>query len=103
MLLVAPLQEDCERRFRYTADGGIRPAVPSDRGATETCARLGLNSPRLRKLRAGAIDGAIHNLHDLTGQELARFAQTLLLKDSSGMFPEFCLQVVGVLQGLTPP
>lgn len=40
--LISPLQPDCETRFRFTADGEVRPA-DGDPAAQETVQRLGLN------------------------------------------------------------
>ena len=59
-LLVSPLAADCEERFRFTADGCIRPRKANDAAATATIRRLGLDLPKLRGLRRAAVD-ALYN------------------------------------------
>ena len=55
--LISPLEEGCERRFRYTGNGDIFPRTDGDAGAETTILRLGLDLPKLREFRAAAIDG----------------------------------------------
>lgn len=59
-LLISPLDENCERRFRFTADGGIFARLENDRGAEITIRKLQLDLPRLRALRAAALDVLYH-------------------------------------------
>ena len=65
-LLISPLDEGCERRFRYTANGDIFPRADGDVGAETTIRRLGLDLPKLRDLRSAAIDA----FHDLSVEEI---------------------------------
>lgn len=101
-LLLSPLQPDCETRFRFTADGGIHPAQITDTAATETRDRLGLDISKLRRLRKGAIDAVIHDLPNLTDEDLRKLTVALMQRDATGTFPEFCLPAVFVLRGLLP-
>lgn len=55
-LLVSPLAVDCENRFAFTGDGGIGAADRRDLAARETIERLGLDIPKLKDLRAKAIE-----------------------------------------------
>lgn len=103
LLLISPLQPDCETRFRFTADGGIHPAQVAYTAATETREHLGLNISKLQRLRAGAIDAVINDLPSLTDEDLRRLTVALMQRDAAGKFPEFCLPVVFVLRGLLPP
>lgn len=102
-LLVSPLRPDCENRFRFTADGGIHPAQEADNAASETGHRLGLDIPKLRRLREAAIDAVVSDLPILTAEDLARFSIVLLQRDSAGILPEFCIAVVCILRGLLAP
>ena len=103
LLLIAPLQPDCETRFNFTADGGIHPAQATDTAATETRQHLGLDISKLRRLREGAIDAVINDLPSLTDEDLRTLTVALMQRDPAGTFPEFCLPVVFVLRGLLPP
>ena len=67
-LLISPLDEDCERRFRYTANGDIFPRMDGDVGAETTIGRLGLDLPKLRDFRSAAIDA----FHDLSVEEVGQ-------------------------------
>ncbi len=89
MLMVSPLNPICESKFRFTADGAIYPRTDDDSAAQETVTRLQLDIPKLRDLRAAAIDALI----DLTQAEV----QTCLQRNHTGMFPEFFVAIRQVL------
>ena len=55
-LLISPLDEGCEGRFGFTADGRIFPRLEDDTAAEATIRRLQLDLPKLRALRAAALD-----------------------------------------------
>lgn len=80
-LLVSPLDPDCEMRFRFTANGDMFPRLDDDAGAEATIRRLRLNLPKLRELRAAAVDG----LYDLPKADIRR----LLDRVEDGKFLEF--------------
>ncbi|NQU21499.1 MAG: TIGR02646 family protein [Candidatus Nealsonbacteria bacterium] len=102
-LMVSPLQEDCEKRFRFTAYGNVFPAIADDRAARTTIRKLGLDIDRLRALRRGAIDGALDGIDDLSSGEIRKLAAGFLQRDSRGKFPECCVAVAHVLRGLAEP
>ena len=54
-LLVHPLLPDCEGRFRYLDTGGVLALAEDDDDTSRTIATLGLDNPRLRRMRQGAI------------------------------------------------
>lgn len=58
-LLVSPLSPGCEGRFSFTANGEILPRRDDDAGAKETIRRLRLDLPKLRALRAAAVDALL--------------------------------------------
>ena len=77
-LLVSPLAPDCEDRFRFTASGEILPRRDDDAGAKETIRRLRLDLPKLRALRAAAVNV----LYNLATTEIRQ----LLARDTEGRF-----------------
>ena len=56
LLLISPLDPDCESQFTFTGDGNIQPVSTADPAGAETIDRLGLNIPKLKALRASAIE-----------------------------------------------
>ena len=80
---------DCEVRFGFTANGDIFPGADNDIGAEETIKRLALDLPKLRALRAAAVDA----LHDLPKTDVRR----LLARDADGRFLEFHTTIKQVL------
>ena len=90
-LLISPFEPDCENRFTFTADGGIRAAEPGDRAARTSMIKLGLGIPKLNDLRKKAIEPFIDETLD--EQELKMFVTGYLEKDSQGMFGEFYMAI----------
>jgi uncharacterized protein (TIGR02646 family) len=86
-LLISPLKPDCEKRFAFTGDGGMQPADGTDQAAITTIEKLGLDIPKLRALRAKAIEPFLDE--QLSTDELNRFVAGYLCKDSAGCFAEF--------------
>lgn len=87
--LISPLTRGCEERFKFTANGEILPHQHDDEGAKTTIQRLGLDLPKLRALRAAAIDG----LYDLSEGEILQ----LLNRGEDGRFLAFHTTVKQVL------
>jgi len=83
LLLVSPLDSDCENRFSFTGNGAIKPLLPTDTAATETLNRLGLNIPKLNALRASAIEPFLEET--LNEDELRRFVSGYLEKDENNL------------------
>ena len=88
-LIVSPIAPGCEGRFRFTANGDIFPCLDDDAGAKATIQRLGLDLPKLRDLRAAAVDA----LYRLSRTEIGR----LLERRPDGRFPEFYTTIKLVL------
>jgi uncharacterized protein (TIGR02646 family) len=86
-LLISPLDPQCEGRFSFTGDGYISSAQPTDKAATETVVRLGLDIPKLRSLRKSAIEPFLDD--SLNQDDVNRFVLGYLQRDSSGMYGEF--------------
>lgn len=98
-LMVSPLAADCEKRFRFTADGGILP-LEDDRAAETTIRKLGLNIDKLRAMRRGAIDGALgDDIDKLSDQDIRRLIRVYRQPDSRGRFQQACTAVIYVLSG----
>ena len=88
-LLLSPLDPDCEDRLRFTANGAVFPRSRNDAAAETTIKRLGLDLPKLRALRAAAIDA----LHTASREEIER----LLERRVDGRFLEFHTAIAQVL------
>ena len=86
-LLISPLDPECEGRFSFTGDGYISSAQPTDKAATETVVRLGLDIPKLRSLRKSAIEPFLDD--SLNQDDVNRFVSGYLQRDSGGMYGEF--------------
>ncbi len=85
-LLVSPLDNTCETRFSFTADGYIQAYKESDQAASTTIEKLGLDIPKLRALRKSAIEPFLDA--DLSESELQLFV-TGYLKWSGSKLSEF--------------
>jgi uncharacterized protein (TIGR02646 family) len=59
-LLVSPLDDSCERRFRFTQFGKVKPVNENDTAASETIRRLGLDHDSLNDMRRQAIAEALY-------------------------------------------
>ena len=88
-MLISPLQEDCETRFRFTANGEIHPRSSSDVAAAMTINRLALDLPKLNALRKAVVDA----LCDLPEPDIER----VLVRGQDGSFPEYFTTIRDVL------
>lgn len=89
--LVSPLAEDCEGRFAYSGDGGIRPSDPDDGPARITIEKLGLDIRKLSDLRKNAIDPFVDI--EFSEHEFRQFVDGYLQQNHEGMFGEFCTTI----------
>ena len=88
-LLISPLDEQCDNRFRFTGNGEIFPGCKHDRAASVTIQRLGLDLRKLCAMRAAVVDA----LCDLPSGEVRR-----LLDEGDGRrFIEFHTTIEQVL------
>ena len=88
-LLVSPMSPDCEARFGFTGNGDIFPRCRTDDGAKATIRKLGLDLPKLRALRAAAVDG----LCDLSRDDIRQ----LMERRVNGEFQQFHTTIMQVL------
>ncbi|NMD68765.1 TIGR02646 family protein [Bacillus sp. DNRA2] len=99
VLMVSPLDPDCESYFEYGFDGTIR-AANHHRGAEETIHRLGLNTYLPRKQREEAIN-AILDIIDLSDTDqiklMIRFLET---PDETNRLPSFSFVIARLLKSL---
>lgn len=74
---LSPLDPDCERRFLYTPDGAVHPAIPSDSQASCMRDLLRLDIDFLRNRRREVLERVFDNefLATASEAELARLAQ----------------------------
>ena len=93
-LLLSPLEEDCEDRFIFTANGCVFPRSNNDATAKTTIDRLRLDLPKLRALRAAAIDA----LHTASSEEIER----LLERRMDGRLLAFHTTIAQVLLSRSP-
>ena len=87
--LISPLQEGCDTRFTFTANGEIYPRSHSDVAAATTIEGLALDLPKLNALRAAAVDA----LDDLPASDIRR----VLVRGQDGRFPEYFTTIKDVL------
>ena len=97
VLMVSPLNDDCEERFVFNAFGNIGPRNGSDAGARETIERLGLDINRLMAFRRKAIEGYLEILDTMSDEDIELLISRLWEKDNEGAFAPFCFSVVQVL------
>lgn len=76
-LLISPLQQNCDRHFKFNGNGDIVARNPTDSTAKETIKRLRLDLPKLNGLRKAALD----DLWDLSPTEIRK----LLVRGSAGL------------------
>ena len=97
-LLISPLQEDCESRFRFAADGAIYPANDNDQAARETILRLGLDNDELVRRRVEAIDAVFVDMDKFEHGEIRRLIDAFHQRDENGRFEPFCSAITYILQ-----
>lgn len=88
-LLVSPMASDCQDRFKFNGAGVIGPRRDDDAGAKTTIRKLCLDLPKLRALRAAALEP----LYLLPTTEIKQ----LLKRDDEGRFVAFYSTIKQVL------
>jgi uncharacterized protein (TIGR02646 family) len=81
-VFVSPLDPSCENRFGYREDGSI---YGLDFNATETIAKLNLNSPKLIGLRFMLIK----SFRYLSQEEISSYANSYLTEKNQGRYNPF--------------
>ena len=98
-LLVSPLHQSCETKFRFKQSGKIAPSDNEDAAAVETIRRLRLDDQSLEENRQSAIDEALFRPEQGDAQ-LQMLIQRLYDRDKSGQFSIFCFVIKSVAQDL---
>jgi hypothetical protein len=99
-LTVSPLQSDCSNYFRYTRIGEIlssQDSIKVDAG-TATIENLGLDNPKLIRLRRAAMDAAMQGIEILSGNDIKKLIDGYNRPDKSGKHIPFCAAVIYILQ-----
>lgn len=99
-VMVSPLDQDCETRFEYLADGRIC-AAGNDSGADKTIKRLGLDIDKLRELRKAAFEAALEDIDTLGTDELRNLINVYRQRSpANNRFQPFCVAIIQVLESL---
>jgi uncharacterized protein (TIGR02646 family) len=88
---VSPLNVDVENRFKYEANGSVRPAA-DDTAASSTITILRLDHGVLAELRRAAIEERVLDAA-LSAEEAEELAATISSPGATGMLPEFCTAI----------
>ena len=78
---ISPLNEDCEEKFKYTADGYILPSDEDDVASITTINKLRLGIDKLNALRREVITPFIDE--NLTNEDLMKFVNGYLVDKSN--------------------
>ena len=99
VIAITPLQIDCHNYFVYDEFGGVKGV---DAKAEKDIETLNLNCKWLCDRRLAAIEGEIYdgNFELLPDDELRQRLETIMNKDASGKYAEFCFVVKNVIEGL---
>lgn len=100
---ISPLEDDCERRFRFAWSGHIHPCPDDHEAAKSTIEVLKLDNEELRKLRKARIDGffgfgAKTKIRPLSIAEAKIAHANIDRVNAKGQLREFCF----VLKQLLP-
>jgi len=98
-LMVSPLQENCEAFFRYSGSGDMLSIEEPDKQAAAeiTIEKLGLNIPKLTRMRREAIDGILQAIEGLTNEEIQQLVDGLTQPDVNGQYTPFCGAIAYIL------
>jgi uncharacterized protein (TIGR02646 family) len=98
-LMVSPLDASCETFFRYSGFGEILPTNESDKkaAAETTIEKLGLDIPKLTRMRRTAIDEILEATQVLTNEEIKQFAEVLERPNANGEYEPFYFVITYIL------
>jgi uncharacterized protein (TIGR02646 family) len=88
-LPVSPLDDDCEERFLYTANGKILPKNEMDNEAEDTIRILNLNTKHLVDARKKAFDEVLLQKQNLHPSNFCEWLNRELNRDSENKFTPF--------------
>jgi len=97
VLLISPLDPNCETSFKFTADGYIQARNNQNKAAIITIQKLGLDIPKLRALRREAIEPFLDE--SLSPEEFNLFVNKYLSSSPSGKFNPFWSTIRDLFQG----
>jgi uncharacterized protein (TIGR02646 family) len=89
VLPISPLDDDCEERFLYTADGKIHPKNAMDKEAEDTIRILNLNTKHLVDARVRAFDEVLLKKRNLSPSEFYEWLDHVLNRNSENKFTPF--------------
>jgi hypothetical protein len=99
-LTISPLQSDCANYFRYTRIGEILPSQDLTKvdAAEATIENLGLDNPKLIRLRRAAMDAAMQGIEILSRDDIQKLIDGYDRLDKSGKYIPFCATVMYILR-----
>ena len=100
LMMISPLNDDCEHRFSFDASGAVSPNNRKDKGAKTTISRLGLNIDKLTAFRRKAIEGYLEILDSMNSSDIQRLIASSEHRSSKGSFVPFCFAIAQVLKTL---
>ncbi|MBD2182404.1 TIGR02646 family protein [Planktothrix sp. FACHB-1355] len=99
-LMVSPLYPNCQDFFRYLGSGDIEPTDESDKqaAAETTIDKLGLDIPKLTRMRREAIVGILLAIEGLTNEEIQLLFQAFEQPDANGRYTPFFAAIAYTLK-----
>jgi uncharacterized protein (TIGR02646 family) len=97
---VSPLDDSCERRFKFSWSGKIAARFADDEAAVETICQIGLDHKALTDLRDAAIHGFLFDTrgHVIGEPEARRLLQAVDRPDGDDRLSPFCFVLKQLLQ-----
>lgn len=98
---VSPLQQSCESRFRFAADGTVSPTKTKDTAALWTIDTLGLDHEILTEWRRAAIEAfgvSLTSPLPLTRAQAEHLRTALLERRADGCFHSYCVAIVHAVE-----
>ena len=86
--LISPLEEDCEKNFKFSSRGKIMPVEGNER-AKYTIGLLKLDTPVLNAARNTAMWES-GSMEEMTGEECVQLLAKFSSKDENGQYAGFC-------------
>jgi uncharacterized protein (TIGR02646 family) len=98
-LAVSPLSPDCQQKFIFDLDGGIKSANPDQEDrqddASKTIRALNLDHSSLVEMRKAAIDEFLYSEECIINRSKMQrlINQSICQKDQKGRYPKFCFVI----------
>lgn len=102
LLKITPLNPGCPEAFRFTEDGQILANSSSalHKDAQSTIEILGLDIPKLQRMRREAIRRTLQDIESLSQEEIQKLVHAFDKPDTQGQYEAFCSAVLHQLQQL---